>query len=87
MSVDGISSSSDKWTQVRVRKYYRDYLRDLGKLISVEKYGEMEDLSINGTLEYLIEAAGRNLDHQDMGPTFKHTPDPYCGCGPEWPSE
>lgn len=87
MSVDGISNSSDKWTQIRVRKYYRDYLRDLGKLITVEKYGEMENQSINGTLEYLIEAAGHNLDHQDMGQGFDHVATPWCPCGPEWPNE
>lgn len=87
--VDGITppkSWDNNWTQIRVRRYSRDYLRDLGKLIPTTEFGETKDRSINRTLEYLLEAAGASLLHQEMGPGFTHTPDPYCACEPEWPN-
>lgn len=73
------------WTQMRIRKYYRNYLRDLGKLYPLVRGGIPEDRSMSMMVEHLITEAGGRLVHNDMGANFSHTPDPWCGCSPVWP--
>lgn len=86
--LDGITTptkANTAWTTIRVRKYYRSYLRDLAKLYPIVIGGWADERPMTDMLEFLIEQAGANLIHQDMGASFEHTPDPYCGCGPIWP--
>lgn len=82
--LDGIGYGS-KWTQLRIRKYYRDYLRDLGKIYPVSRGGVLEQRPMTMMLEHLLEEAGKKLVHADLGPGFVHTSDPWCGCSPTWP--
>lgn len=90
-NLDGLSKPKyaprAHWTQLRIRDYYRDYLRDLGALVPTTIDGEEKPRSMNAVLELLVTQAGANLVHQDMGISFTHTLDPYCPCGPEWPDE
>lgn len=87
MTIAGINKPKwqEAWTQMQVRRYYRDYLRELGKLYPNVVAGIQRPVSMNQMLEMLIEKAGSQLKHRDMGASFTHTPDPYCGCSPEWP--
>lgn len=73
------------WTTMRLRKVYRNTLRDLGRLKPIVIGGIPEVRPMNNMLEYLVDEANAKLVHRDMGPNYTHTMDVYCGCGPQWP--
>lgn len=75
-----------RWTQIRVRVATRNILADLAKIHPVMHMGIESPRSINSMLEEVVIFASSRLVHHDMGPSYKHTPDAYCGCGPSWPA-
>lgn len=79
--------SKNGWTQIRVRDYQRDYLRDLGKLSPVEKADRDIPMPMGQVIDQLLEYFCERLEHTDMGPNFSHIAAPYCPCDPSWPDE
>lgn len=78
---------ASSWTQIRVRKTYRNTLRELGKLKPLVIGGVPEPRGINKMIEYMVDEASKSLVHRDMGEHYTHSADPYCGCGPSWPKK